>query len=62
MTAHPGDWVQVTGTFVLPPANAPSGCVLSQASVAMGQAETGDCGSTVECPDLFVDDASTTLK
>jgi hypothetical protein len=62
VTAHAGQWTQVSGTFVLPPADAPAGCVLSQASVVMGQAETGDCGSSVECPDLFVDDASITLK
>jgi hypothetical protein len=62
VTAPPGVWTQVTGTFVLPPADAPAGCVLSQASVTLGQAETGTCGSTVECPDLFVDDASITLK
>ena len=51
---------QIDGRF--PPANAPAGCVMSQASLALGQAETGTCGSTVECPDLFVDDASITLK
>jgi Carbohydrate binding domain len=62
VTAPPGQWSELTGTFVLPPADAPAGCVLSQASLAMGQAETGTCGSGVECPDLFVDDASITLK
>jgi hypothetical protein len=62
VTASPGQWSQLTATVVLPPADAPAGCVLSQASVALGQAETGTCGSTVECPDLFVDDASITLK
>jgi hypothetical protein len=62
VTASAGQWTQLEGTFVFPPADAPAGCVLSQAGVALGQAETGDCGSTVECPDLFVDDASITLK
>ena len=62
VTAAAGAWTQLSGSFVFPPADAPAGCVLSQASVAVGQAETGDCGSTVECPDLFVDDASITLK
>ncbi len=62
VVAHAGQWTQVTGTFVFPPPDAPAGCVLSQASVALGQGETGDCGSTLECPDLYVDDASITLK
>jgi hypothetical protein len=62
VVAAAGRWTQVTGTFVLPPPDAPAGCALSQASIALGQAETGTCGSTAECPDLFVDDASITLK
>jgi len=62
VVAHPGQWTQVTGTFVFPPADAPAGCVLSQASVALGQGEMGTCGSGLECPDLFVDDASITVK
>jgi hypothetical protein len=62
VTTPPGQWTRLSGTFVFPPAAAPAGCVLSQASVVFGQAETGTCGSTVECPDLFVDDASITLE
>src|SRR6185312_3049392 len=62
VTAPAGQWTQLSAAFAFPPAGAPAGCVLSQASVALGQAETGTCGDTVECPDLFLDDASITLK
>jgi hypothetical protein len=62
VTAPAGQWTQLSAAFVFPPADAPAGCVLSQASVALGQAETGTCGDTLECPDLFLDDASITLQ
>jgi hypothetical protein len=55
------NWVQLTGTVVMPPASAPAGCVLNQPMVTLQQAETGAC-STVECPDLYIDDASLTVK
>ena len=56
-------WTQLTGTVTFPPINATAGCKLSQASVYVQQ-ETGTCGSgtgQVECPDLFLDDASVTI-
>jgi len=60
--ADAGNWVNLTGTVVLPPLDAPAGCVMAQASVTLQQAETGVCGSTVECPDLYLDDASISLQ
>ncbi|HXU64768.1 MAG TPA: carbohydrate binding domain-containing protein [Polyangia bacterium] len=57
VTAAPGVWVQVGGRFVFPPIDAAPGCVLQQASVTLQQVEQGAC-STVECPDLFLDDAA----
>jgi hypothetical protein len=54
-------WTQIGGTVALPPPDAPAGCQLTDAAVSVRQAETGTCGSTVECPDLFVDDISITL-
>jgi hypothetical protein len=43
----------------MPPANAPPGCKLIQAEVHLQQ-ESGTCG-TIECPDLYVDDAAITV-
>ncbi|HLK92883.1 MAG TPA: hypothetical protein VKZ18_23525 [Polyangia bacterium] len=57
----PSSWTELGGTFVFPPADAPAGCRLSMAAIDVVQAEAGDC-STLECPDLFVDDASVTLQ
>jgi hypothetical protein len=57
-------WTQLSGMVTLPPADAPAGCHMVQAAVSMRQQETGACstsGGTLECPDLFVDDASVTL-
>jgi hypothetical protein len=56
--ADPNAWVQVTQTFVMPPVDAPAGCVLSQASVTLQQADTGGTCAGGECPDLYLDDAS----
>jgi hypothetical protein len=60
-TAAPNTWTTLSGTFVFPPVDAPSGCQLSSAAVYVLQGETGTCAA-VECPDLFVDDASITLQ
>lgn len=55
--APSGTWVQVGGRFVFPPLDAPAGCALQQASVTLQQVESGVC-STIECPDLYLDDTS----
>jgi hypothetical protein len=52
-------WTTLSGTVTLPPANAPAGCRLVQADVHVQQ-EPGTCAA-VECPDIYVDDASITL-
>jgi len=56
----PNTWVTLSGTITLPPANEAAGCIMSQASLTLQQGDTGAC-STVECPDLFLDDASVTI-
>jgi hypothetical protein len=56
-------WTHLAGTVTFPPANAPATCKVGQASVFVQQ-ENGTCGSgsgQVECPDMFLDDASITL-
>ena len=45
---------------MFPPANATAGCKLAVAAVNVQQAETGAC-STIECPDLYIDDVSITI-
>jgi hypothetical protein len=58
-----GNWVQLTGTAVLPPASAAAGCKMTAAAVYLTQEGTA-CGTgtgQVECPDLYVDDVSITL-
>jgi hypothetical protein len=64
LAAVPGHmWMQLSGTAVFPPANAPAGCKLSSAAVYV-QHEGTACGTgtgQVECPDLFIDDASITV-
>jgi hypothetical protein len=58
-----GNWIQLTGTAVLPPANATAGCKMTAAAVYVTQEGTA-CGTgtgQVECPDLYVDDVSITL-
>jgi Carbohydrate binding domain len=52
-------WTMLTGTVVLPPANATAGCKLIDADVHVEQ-EAGTC-DTIECPDLFLDDAAITI-
>jgi hypothetical protein len=58
-----GTWTQLTGTAVLPPANAAAGCKMTAAGVFVTQEGTA-CGtgaSQVECPDLYIDDVSVTI-
>jgi hypothetical protein len=69
-TADPkaGTWVALSGTFAFPPANAPADCqqmtdVDFWVTQGDGDSATG-CGTgtgQIECPDLFVDDASVML-
>jgi hypothetical protein len=58
-----GAWTQLMGTVTMPPANAPAGCKVTAASVYVMQEGTmcGTGSGQVECPDLYVDDASITL-
>jgi hypothetical protein len=58
VTAAANSWVQVIQTFVMPPLDAPAGCVLQQASVALQQADAGGTCAGGECPDLYIDDTS----
>ena len=52
-------WTVLSGTVVLPPADATVGCKLVDADVHVEQ-EVGTCG-TIECPDLYLDDAAITI-
>ena len=61
VTATANSWTPLSGTFVFPPLDAPAGCQLSSAAVYVVQGESGIC-SAIECPDLYLDDASITLK
>jgi hypothetical protein len=63
-TIAPTTWDQLSGIATFPPANAPAGCKMSQASVYIMQ-EGSACGTgtgQVECPDIFIDDVSVTLQ
>jgi hypothetical protein len=64
VSAVPGNtWTLLNGTVTMPPPSAPTGCQLSEAGVFVEQ-ESGTCGTNtgqVECPDLFVDDASVSM-
>jgi len=58
-----GIWNQLSGSVTFPPANAPAGCKLISAGVYVQQ-DGSTCGNgpgQVECPDIYVDDASITL-
>ena len=58
-----GAWNQLSGSVTFPPASAPAGCKLAAAGVYIQQ-DGSTCGSgagQVECPDIYVDDASITL-
>jgi hypothetical protein len=53
-------WTQLSvSNLAMPPTGAPAGCKLIQANFYVQQ-EGGTCG-TIECPDLFIDDASLTV-
>jgi hypothetical protein len=63
MGVAPGVWTQLTGTVTVPPPNAPAGCKLTNAAIYVMQ-EGSTCGAgagQVECPDLYIDDASITM-
>jgi hypothetical protein len=54
-------WNTLSGTYTMPPANAPAGCKMISAAVYLQQ-EFGNGSCTgVECPNLYVDDVSITL-
>jgi hypothetical protein len=58
-----GTWTQLSGTVTFPPPNAMAGCKMTTAAIYVTQ-EGNMCGSgagQVECPDLFIDDASITM-
>ena len=61
----PNSWVQLKGTYAFPPTSSPvPKCQLTGAAFWVTQVESGTCGTgtgQVECPDLFVDDASIKL-
>ena len=61
----PNTWVQLKGTYAFPPTSSPvPKCQLTGAAFWVTQVESGTCGTgtgQVECPDLFVDDASIKL-
>ncbi|HXU61186.1 MAG TPA: hypothetical protein VN962_05750 [Polyangia bacterium] len=60
-----GQWAPLSNTAVaFPPSDAPRGCKLTSAAFWVTQADQGTCGTAigqVECPDLFLDDASIAL-
>jgi hypothetical protein len=61
LAAAPDTWTALTGTVTLPPADAPAGCQLTMAAVYV-RTEGTACGAGTECPDLYVDDASISLR
>ena len=60
-----GTWAALSSTAVaFPPSDAKSGCKMTGAAFWVTQVEQGPCGTgtgQVECPDLFLDDASIAL-
>jgi hypothetical protein len=59
--AVPGDtWIELKGTGVFPPADAPSGCKLSSAAVYV-RTDGTSCNGGADCPDLYIDDVSIKL-
>ena len=60
-----GTWASLSSSAVaFPPSDAPKGCKLTGAAFWVTQAEQGPCGTgtgQVECPDLFLDDATIAL-
>jgi hypothetical protein len=60
-----GQWTPLSANAVaFPPSDAPKGCKMTNASFWVTQVEQGACGTgtgQIECPDLFLDDATITL-
>jgi hypothetical protein len=64
LAVPPDTWTELAGTGTFPPADAPAGCKLQTAAVYVRTDGTA-CGTgtgLVECPDLYVDDVSITLR
>jgi hypothetical protein len=58
-----GQFSKLSTTVTYPPANAPSGCLLTTAGIYVQQ-EQGTCGTAtgnIECPNIYIDDVSITL-
>ena len=60
-----GNWAALTSTAVaFPPSDAQAGCQMTGAALWVTQADQGTCGTQsgqIECPDLFLDDATIQL-
>lgn len=60
-----GTWTPLSsGAVAFPPSDAPKGCQMTGAAFWVNQVEQGTCGTgsgQVECPDLFLDDATIAL-
>ena len=61
-----GSWVPLTsGAVAFPPSDAPKACAeMTGAAFWVTQADQGTCGTgsgQIECPDLFLDDATIEL-
>jgi hypothetical protein len=60
-----GTWAALSSTAVaFPPSDAPKGCKMTGAAFWITQLDQGTCGTgtgQVECPDLFLDDATIAL-
>jgi hypothetical protein len=60
-----GSWLPLTsGAVAFPPSDAPAGCQMTGAAFWVTQADQGNCGTgsgQIECPDLFLDDATIAL-
>ncbi len=60
-----GSWAPLSsGAVAFPPSDAPKGCQMTGAALWVTQADQGTCGTgsgQIECPDLFLDDATIAL-
>jgi hypothetical protein len=60
-----GSWAPLSsGAVAFPPSDAPKGCQMTGAAFWVTQADQGTCGTgsgQIECPDLFLDDATIAL-
>jgi hypothetical protein len=60
-----GSWMPLSsGAVAFPPSDAPKGCQMTGAAFWVNQVDQGICGTgsgQVECPDLFLDDATLAL-